>query len=80
MPLTYMHKRCKLPAALSTLHVGTRLSCNVWQSNIIPLHISSASPSLTRYSTKLPLGAGLILASWTYQIFMHLHSAYEPHP
>ena len=44
------------------------------------MRISSASPSLTRYSAKLPLGVGLIRTSWTYQIFMHLHSANEPHP
>ena len=30
--------------------------------------------------TKLLLGAGLICASWMHQIFMHLHSVYEPHP
>ena len=32
------------------------------------------------YSAKLPLGAGLIRTTWMHQIFMHLHSAYEPHP
>ena len=30
------------------------------KSNIIPLHISSASPSLTCYSAELPLRAGVI--------------------
>ena len=47
---------------------------------IIPSGILSASPTLARYSAKLPLGAGLIRASWTYQIFMGLHSTYEHHP
>ena len=50
------------------------------KSNIIPSRISSASPSLTRCSAKLPLGAGLICASWMLQIFMRLHTAYELHP
>ena len=49
-------------------------------SNILLLCISSASPSLTHYSAKLPLGAELICASLTHQIFMHLHRTYEPHP
>ena len=32
-----------------------------------------------RYSTKLPLGVGLIHTLWTHQMFMHLHSMYDPH-
>ena len=50
------------------------------KSNIIPSCISSASPSSSHYSAKLPLGAGLIRTTWTHQIFMHLHNVYEPHP
>ena len=49
-------------------------------SRVITSHILSASLSLTHYSAKLPLGVGLICALWTHQVFMHLHSAYEPHP
>ena len=32
-----------------------------------------------RYSTKLPLGVGLIHTLWTHQMFMHLHSLYDLH-
>ena len=36
--------------------------------------------SFTHYSTALLLTAGLKCASCMYQIFMHLHIAYEPCP
>ena len=50
------------------------------KSNIISSRISSTSPSSTCYGAKLPHGAELIRATQTHQIFMHLHSTYEPHP
>ena len=55
----------------------------MWQSQIEIKYYSVAYferiTKLTCYSAKLPIGAGLIHALWMYQIFMHLHSEYEPH-
>ena len=49
---------------------------HVWQSRIEfeyhSSHISSTSPSLTHCSAKLPLKAGLIHTSQTYQTFVHM--------
>ena len=50
------------------------------KSSIIPSHISTALPILTHYSTVLPLRVELIHTSWTHQIFMYLHIAYQPRP
>ena len=50
------------------------------KSSIIPSHISTALPILTHYSTVLPLRVGLIHTSWSHQIFMYLHIAYQPRP
>ena len=47
----------------------------MWHSRIeFEYYSIAASLSLMRCSTKLPLGAGLICASWTHQIFKCLHS------
>ena len=55
---------------LSTIHV--------WQSRIEIEYFSVAYfewiTEFDALSAKLPLGAGLIRASWMYQTFMHLHS------
>ena len=53
-------------------------SCSPRQkSNIILLRISTALPRSKRCSAELPLRAGLIRATQTYQVFMHLRCAYE---
>ena len=58
---------------------GWQYTCSrneLWQWGCILI----SSLSLMHYSTALPLRAGLIHTTWRYQIFMHLHILYEPHP
>ena len=62
-PLTYMY--VAVPARIEIEYYSVR--------------ISSASPSLTRYSNKLLLGEGLILATWTYMYCIRYSCVYTAH-